>query len=257
MDRQEFERTYRIESNYWWNLGRFRIIESFIQRYIRPDPCARMADLGCGTCATTRWLQKFGNVLGVDASSAALAYCRRRGLKDLLRSDLQTLRLPSNSHDVLFALDILEHVADDRKAIRHMFRVLKPGGKCLVISPAYQWLWSEHDVACQHRRRYTLKGLREKLEEAGFRLTRQSYCIVFPFLPLVALLKFRSWFKKDRNIMESIVPLPSFINQCLVWMLSLENFLMYFFDFPFGVSVLYLAEKPERQPPAVGGQRSA
>jgi hypothetical protein len=85
--------------------------------------------------------------------------------------------------------------------------------------------------------------MHEKISAVGLRITRESYCIAFPFFPLLALLKFRSWFKRDRKVMESIVPLPPFPNQCLVWMLSLENFLMYFTDLPFGVSVLFLVEK--------------
>lgn len=244
MDRQEFKRTFLIENNYWWNLGRFRILETFIQRYIQPSPNEPMADLGCGTGATTRWLQKFGNVTGVDASSLALNYCRLRGLHNLLKSPLEKLKLPSNSQSVVFALDILEHIEDDRQAIREMYRVLKPGHACLVTSPAYQWLWSEHDVVCQHKRRYTLNDISQKLKEAGFIIKRKSYCISFPLLPILVLLKFRSWFKNDRNIMMSIVPLPAFLNQCLVWLLSLENFLLYFTDLPFGVSILCLAEKP-------------
>jgi SAM-dependent methyltransferase len=244
MDKQEFERTFQIESNYWWNLGRFHIIESLIQRYIQPNPNEPMADLGCGTGATTRWLQKFGNVRGVDASALALKYCRKRGLHNLLNSKLEKLKLPSNSQEVVFALDILEHIRDDSKAIQEMFRVLKPGHKCLVVSPAYQWLWSEHDQVCQHKRRYTLSEMRHKLESAGFKMVRSSYCILFPLLPLLLLLKFRSYFKSDRNIMQSIVKLPNFLNQCLVWLLSLENFLLYFLNLPFGVSIICLAEKP-------------
>jgi ubiquinone/menaquinone biosynthesis C-methylase UbiE len=244
MDDKEFERTYQIENNYWWNLGRFRIIESFVQRYICPDPSKPMVDLGCGTGATTRWLQKFGNVRGVDASPLALKYCRKRGLQNLLKSDLEKLKLTSNSQEAVFALDILEHIPDDTKAIQEMFRVLKPGHKCLVVSPAYQWLWSEHDRVCQHQRRYTLGEMSDKLENAGFKIIRKSYCISSPLLPLLFLLKFRSWFKKDRNIMMSIVPLPSFLNQCLIWILSFENFLLYFVNLPFGVSILCLGEKP-------------
>jgi SAM-dependent methyltransferase len=244
MDEQEFKRNFQIESNYWWNLGRFRILESLIQRYIRPDPNNPMVDLGCGTGATTRWLQKFGNVRGVDASPLALKYCRKRGLHNLLYSRLENLKLPSNSQEAVFALDILEHIPDDVKALGEMFRILKPSHKCLVISPAYQWLWSEHDQVCRHKRRYTLTEMREKMEGVGFQMVRSSYCIFFPLLPLLLLLKFRSYFKHDRKVMQSIVPLPAFLNQCLVWLLSLENFLLYFIDLPFGVSVICLAEKP-------------
>lgn len=244
MNDNEFQRNFDVESTYWWNVGRFSLIETFTRRYIRPQHGAKLVDLGCGTGATTKWLQKFGKVKGVDGSTKALAYCRRRGLTDLTLSNMEKLRLPSAHFDAAFALDILEHVKDDRKAVREIHRILKPGAKLLVTSPAYQWLWSEHDEVCHHQRRYTLEEMAGKLEEAGFRVRRRSYCIAFPFFPLVAMIHFRSWFKKDKKIMMSIVPLPALLNSLLVLLLKAESFLLRFIDFPFGVSVICLAEKP-------------
>jgi SAM-dependent methyltransferase len=249
MNDNEFERNFRVETHYWWNIGRFKIIEAFTRRYIKPSPHSRLVDLGCGTGATTLWLQEFGKVKGVDGSARALNFCKKRGLKDLTLSDMEKLKLPSGRFDAAFALDILEHVKDDSQAIREIYRILKPGGKLLVTSPAYQWLWSEHDEVCHHQRRYTLGEMGAKLASAGFDIQRRSYCIVFPFFPLVALLHFRSWFKKDKKIMMSIVPLPEPINNFLVFLLRMENFFLRFIDFPFGVSVILLAQKPTRSVP--------
>jgi SAM-dependent methyltransferase len=246
MKENEFERNFKVESSYWWNIGRFKIIESFTRRYIRPSPRSKMVDLGCGTGATTLWLQEFGKVRGVDNSPRALDYCKKRGLKDLVRSDMENLRLPSGRFDAAFALDILEHVKNDAKAVGEIYRILKPGGSLLVTAPAYQWLWSEHDEVCHHYRRYTLGEMASKLRSAGFDIRRRSYCIVFPFFPLVTLLHFRSWFKKDKKIMMSIVPLPGPFNRFLIFLLALENFFLRFINFPFGVSVILLAQKPLR-----------
>lgn len=244
MDRQEFERNFNIETTYWWNVGRFHIVDSFTRRYIDPKPGARMVDLGSGTGATTLWLQKYGPVKAVDGSPLALSYCRKRGLKDVTRSDMEKLKLPSSSFDAAFALDILEHIRDDRKAIREIFRILKPGGRLLVTAPAYQWLYSEHDEVCHHYRRYTLDEMARKMEEAGFRILRKSYCIMFLLFPLVATLQFRSLFKRDRRIMTSVVPLPDWLNGLLIRVLDFENLLLKFMNLPLGVSVILMAEKP-------------
>jgi len=246
MDRAEFERNYQIESTYWWNIGRFHIVDAFTRRYIRPKPGDRMLDLGAGTGATTRWLQKFGEVLAVDDSPLALAYCRKRGLK-VTRSNMEHLKFRTSTIDAAFALDILEHVKDDRKALREIHRILKPGGKVLFTVPAYQWLFSEHDEVCHHQRRYTLGEMAHKVGEAGLRTVRKSYCITFLLFPLVALLHFRNLFKSDRKIMASVVPLPAWLNLPLVWMLDLENLLLRFINLPFGVSVILLAEKPQEK----------
>lgn len=244
MDHEEYNRNFQIEDTYWWHVGRFRIIESFVKRYLQPPAGAKMADLGCGTGATTQWLQKFGPVKAVDASPQALELCKQRGLTDLTQSPLEKMVFADDHFDALFALDILEHIPDDTAAIREIMRVLKPGAKALITVPAYQWLWSEHDEVCHHQRRYTRHELVGKLETAGFKVERQSYCIMFPFFPLLGLIRFRSLFKKDKRVMQAIVPLPRPLNQLLVWGLYAENFLLRFLNFPFGVSVIVVAQKP-------------
>lgn len=243
MDAKEFERNFRVETDYWWNLGRFHMIRNFVRQAIHLPKGAKLVDLGCGTGGTTLWLKEFGDVTGVDASPEALAYCRRRGLKKLLRSPLERLRLPSRAFDAAFALDILEHVRDDAQALSEVHRILKPGGSLLVTVPAYQWLWSEHDEVCHHVRRYTRAELTRKLREAGFQVRRASYCITFLLLPLVALIRFRWLFKGDKKIMMAVVPLPKPLNALLVGVLRLEAWLLRYMDLPFGVSVVCLAKK--------------
>ena len=58
------------------------------------------------------------------------------------------------SFDLAVCLDVIEHLQDDRGALRELRRVLAPGGALLVTVPAYQWLWSGHDEINHHHRRY-------------------------------------------------------------------------------------------------------
>ena len=62
--------------------------------------------------------------------------------------------------DIVTAMDVLEHTDDDLAALRELRRVCKPGGLLLATVPAYGFLWSEHDEALKHRRRYTAHELR-------------------------------------------------------------------------------------------------
>jgi SAM-dependent methyltransferase len=83
--------------------------------------------------------------------------------------------LPDASFDLAVTLDVIEHLEDDLAALRELRRVVAPGGWLLVTVPAYQWLWSGHDVINHHHRRYTRRSLRSVAERAGWRQVRTTY----------------------------------------------------------------------------------
>jgi hypothetical protein len=82
---------------------------------------------------------------------------------------------------------VIEHLPDDLGALRLAHRVLLPGGRVFVSVPAYQWLWSHHDDAHGHQRRYTSGLLRQRLLAAGFSRARTGYfnARLFPLAWLV------------------------------------------------------------------------
>ena len=67
---------------------------------------------------------------------------------------------------------MIEHTPDDRVTLRELRRVSRPGGFLLVTVPAYQGLWSTHDVANHHYRRYSRSRLRAAARDAGWRVVR-------------------------------------------------------------------------------------
>jgi predicted SAM-dependent methyltransferase len=86
---------------------------------------------------------------------------------------------------LLSALDLLEHMDDDMRALKEFHRVLEPEGFLLLAVPAYRFLWSEHDEAPMHRRRYVASELHVKLTCSGFRVLKRSYAVFFAFFPIV------------------------------------------------------------------------
>ena len=76
--------------------------------------------------------------------------------------------------DLITCLDVIEHVADDRVALAELHRVCRPGGFMLVTVPAYQALWSRHDEANHHYRRYSRGSLRGAATGAGWAIVRTS-----------------------------------------------------------------------------------
>lgn len=64
-----------------------------------------------------------------------------------------------NSFDFVFALNVVEHIKDDKLALLNMAKLVKPGGRVFVLVPAYRWLFNSFDISLEHFRRYTSSSL--------------------------------------------------------------------------------------------------
>ena len=230
-----------MEDQNWWNEGRRRILCSFTKT-ITNKTDLRILDVGCGPGGTSTAFSIFGTVMGVDSSTAALKIALRRGLR-VFKSTLLTIPLKDKSFDLITALDVIEHIPEEKKVLTEINRILKPDGFVVITVPAFQFLWSEHDVAVSHVRRYNIPSLRSSLHDAGFSIVRISHFVSFVF-PLVALYRImtKSGTKKS-NPKPNLHKLPQFVNNILEKILFLENNLLKKFNLPFGVSIICVAKK--------------
>lgn len=91
---------------------------------------------------------------------------------------------PGDRFDLLLLLDVLEHVEDDGPFLRESVKArLLPDGAVLVSVPAYMALFTRHDVALNHHRRYSAASLRATLAAAGLRPAFGGglfHCLVAP-----------------------------------------------------------------------------
>src|SRR6185437_10021220 len=99
---------------------------------------------------------------------------------------LLALPFADASFEVVSAFDVIEHCEPERDALLELHRVLEPGGRLLASVPAYQWAWSDHDVANGHHRRYTRPRAVAALEDAGFEVLRATYGFTAVFPAFVA-----------------------------------------------------------------------
>lgn len=231
---------YEIEDIHWWSVGMRQIQLDFIQRYLRiKNP--KILDIGCGTGATLKELSKIGETLGIDSSKEALSFCRRRGLKNIQLAQATHLPFKSESFDCVTAFDVIEHIKDDLKALKEIARVLKTGGIAIFTAPAFMFLWDDHDRMNRHHRRYTIKDFTQKLDSEKLKIKYISYFNFFLF-PVVIMIKFiNKLFRKIRVFNNQVTAEP--LNSILLTFFSLEKRLLPFFRFPFGVSILCVAEK--------------
>lgn len=73
-------------------------------------------------------------------------------------------------YDNLYALNVIEHIADDRLALHHAAQLLRPGGRMVILVPAYPRLYNRFDHELGHHRRYTEAQLRAAFLAAGLRV---------------------------------------------------------------------------------------
>lgn len=154
-------------------------------------------------------------------------------------------RLPFRNEifDLVLALDVIEHIDDDRAAVKEFYRVLKPGGRLIITVPAFQFLWSEHDQAVHHMRRYTRPGLLNILQFGGFENEKATYWNIILFLP-VAAIRLLKRFRRSAGVSKTdLIELPSSLNRLLMGLLVIENRILDRFDLPFGISVMCLCRK--------------
>jgi ubiquinone/menaquinone biosynthesis C-methylase UbiE len=247
MNHEEYERMYRFEDTYWWFVARRRLIVSLLESAYSQDGRQRLLDIGCGTGAMLDMLAPFGSVIGADFAPQALAFCRTRGDYPLTRADVRRLPFAEGSFDAVTAMDVIEHIDDDKAASAEIFRVLRPGGRLFVTVPAYQFLWSEHDEALHHYRRYTTPHLKDLFQRVGFQVTRLSYTVSSLFPPIAAY-RFVSNLLPQRRVdgekKADLVQVSEAVNARLLALCDWETRLLRHTSLPFGVTVVCVAEKP-------------
>ena len=132
---------------------------------------AKILDAGCGTGGLIRRLISEApgwEVTGLDVLPLACQLAKERSTGAIVEGRIEALPFADEEFAAVVSTDVLCCVEDDQAAIREIFRVLRPGGVFVVNVPAYQWLWSYHDVATHSQRRYRRKELVNKIREAGF-----------------------------------------------------------------------------------------
>lgn len=244
MKAREHLELYQLEETYWWFIGRRELVAQMVARYCQQARPA-ILDAGCGTGGTMAQVAHLGRVIGCDRSVYALAFCRDRGFSELVAGDVCALPFASASLDVCLSCDVLEHTPDDRQAVQELVRVLRPGGTVVLTVPAHRFLWSEHDEALEHRRRYSARELRQLLQESGMQLEKLSPVVVGVFVPILLFrLLQRLRPKAPEEPRTDLRVLPGLINGLLIQGLRLENWLLRRLNLPVGTSLVAVARKP-------------
>ena len=242
--KESFEKIYHeIEKKHFWFKSRRKYIVGLLKKYPRH---ISILDIGCSSGILLHELAECGfdssELYGIDISENAIQNCKNNGLENTFVMDAQSIQL-NKKFDVLIASDCLEHLKNDTKALENWYGLLKQDGVLLVFVPAFMLLWSDHDVANMHFRRYTKTDLKKKLTDRGFKIDKSGYWNFFLFVPILCVRILGNLRKSNKKSSSGDLNKPSLFNGLLFQLINFENKLLSFINFPFGVSTFCIAKK--------------
>jgi SAM-dependent methyltransferase len=209
-----------VDEHHWWYRGRRRIISAELDRLVLPGG-ALVLDAGCGSGRTLEELERYGEVHGIELDPEAAEVARSRGVGEVEIGRLEELPWEDATFDLITCLDVIEHTPDDRVTLSELRRVCKPGGWLLVTVPAYPALWSRHDDANHHYRRYSRPTLRAAARDSGWQLRRMTSFNSLLLAP-AAVVRLAQRRTSNSEYTPDIRPAPAWLNALLERPLRIE-----------------------------------
>ena len=199
----------------------------------------RILDVGCGDGLLFDRLERYGCVDGLEPDAELIGDGPHRAR--ILHRALDAEFTAEEAYDLVVALDVLEHVADDAGALGALYNAMRPGARLLITVPALPLLWSRHDVVNEHYRRYTASSLRAVLENAGFRIDDLRYLYAWTVLPML-VRRLVAPADGDRRYEVGVPVRP--VNAILTALSRAEHAIGARLRWPIGSSLLATARRP-------------
>ena len=249
MDPDYFKQYYTLEREHWWYMARIKILASFVKLHLFKGEPLKILNVGVATGATSEMLLQFGTVTSIEYDKACIDFVNNNTSIKVQQGSITEIDFEDNTFDLVCAFDVIEHVENDQKAASELLRVCSKKGYVFVTTPAYQFLWSEHDVVNHHYKRYTLGGFKKLFEKDLYNIVKQTYFNTFLFPP-IALLRLALWpFQKNKNVTNEPRETDatrfnsSAVNKVLYNLFLFEKSFLSKISFPFGVSIALLLRK--------------
>lgn len=224
---------------HWYYVAKGRALRAILKDI---SPVTEVLDVGAGSGIFTRQLLEMGLAKRGVCVDPAYETERVEGPIRFVRA-VETI-----SQKVILMMDVLEHVDDDVGLLMQYTADMPRDGCVLATVPAFQWLWSGHDVFLEHRRRYTLCQFEEVMRRAGLTVLRSRYFFGALF-PVIAAMRMgrRMGGRHDEIGMHSdLRPLPPWLNRALIHIHDVERAALFPVNRFAGLSIFCLA-RPDAQ----------
>ena len=233
-DRQPGSSSLQREG-YWWHRARTDLLAAVMAPHLASP--SRTLDVGSADAPSVGWMRGAHQHVSLDLFPDGL----RPG--EGVVGSATDLPFGDATFDVVSAFDVVEHCADDARAVRELMRVLAPGGRMLLSVPAHQWAWSDHDVRAGHHRRYTRPGIVGLVEDAGMEVVRATYAFGGVF-PLFVAERLRRRLRPGATTDPRLPEVSPALDRALMAVCRQEARLLQRRDLPVGSSVLVAAVRP-------------
>ena len=238
--------TAAAEPTHFWFHGFRAYVAPAIRRIADGRRDLRILDCGCGTGYNLRtMLAPYGRTFGFDLHVDAIRRARVGG-RPLVRANMERIPFASDAFDLATSFDVMQSVHDDRRAMREIARVLKPGGHVVLNVTALDFMRGDHSDVWGELRRYTPARIGRLLDDAGLEPVRIAFLFA-SLMPLMLTVRMaqrvqRLW-RAPRGDEDLTVP-PAPINALLTGIVKGEAALARRVPMPFGSSLMVVARKP-------------
>ncbi len=245
MNAEEYTNLDHVEREHWYYAGKRELVTWWLERVGPLKPRSRLLDCGAGTGIFAKEIAERCEVSVLDDHEESIRILRTRFPEErIFRVSGDSIPMEEGALDFLTALDVLEHIENDRGAVREFARLVKEGGHVVVTVPASMSLWSDWDVVLHHFRRYDRNGLVKIFDPAQWEIVHVNYTNVVAFPAVWLIRQWRSW-RGHKQVggkrSEDMVP-PNWINYPLKKIfVSLGKVSL--IPFPFGVSLVLVARR--------------
>lgn len=210
------------EDNFWLR-WRFEAIFKQLKNYLIEKP--NILEIGCGNGIFLKQLKSQYQIIadGCDLNSYALEHLVDGVDGSIYLYDIfERNALMTEKYDLIFLLDVLEHITDTQPFLNAVSAHLKPGGILVVNVPAHSYMFSRYDKAIGHKRRYSRKLLKQELESAGFSNLITYFWGMFLY-PVVLVRKYYiNWIHPKEVVKKGFTPPSGFVNSVFTFFMKLE-----------------------------------
>ena len=241
-----FEKTRRAAASHFWYHGFRRFASQVLEDVAGGRTDLRILDCGCGVGQNLPVLAPYGHPIGFELEEKPALASHQYGYP-VVRADITRIPFPDASFDLAVSFDVMQCIYPDVAAVREMTRVVRPGGRVLLLVAALDILHGDHSEVWNEFRRYTPATARQLAETAGLTVERVSFAFAALFPLMLTVRTTQRLLRRVRpgppSEQEIEVPWGP-VNATLSLLLDAEAALSRHISMPIGSSLIVIATKP-------------
>jgi len=244
-----------LTANHFWFVGAREALGVMIEGLGSPADRRRILEIGCGPGGNLAFFGRFGETTGIDLSQEALRLAQCKGLRGLSAADCLQLPFAPATFDLVLLPSVIEHIEDDTAVLREAARVCRKHGHVILMTSALPMLWSHHDLANQHFRRYRKRDLLARIAAGGLEPCRVSFQNFVTFVPVLLVRGMQRWY--ERSPRYDMGRFPAGLNRILTRLLRWEAQGLRKIDYPIGVDLIAVCKPADLARTGGPGSRAA